>query len=270
MNALDALRAIVLGIVEGLTEFLPVSSTGHMILAQPLLGINPDEPRWRILLIVSQLGAILAVVFHFRRDLWARLAHRPARGGVAQHLVVKLALGVAPAMLVGYLAHDVIEERLERPLPVAAALIVGAGAMLLIDRRFRNETPMTLDDVTLRQAAAIGAIQCVSMWPGVSRAAATIMGGMVVGLSPEVSARFSFYLAIPTMFAAGGYQLLKYRADLTAETVGLVAVGSATAFVVALGVINVFLRFVQHRRFTAFAVYRFVLGLAVLGMLLSS
>lgn len=234
-----------------------------MILAQPLLGVDDARPLWRILLIVSQVGAILAVVLYFRRDLWRRLTAAPA-GGWSSHLLTKLIVGVAPAMIVGFLIHDFLEKHLERPLPVAIALIAGAGAMEWIDRRFRRAGDMSLDDVTLRQAAIIGLIQCLSMWPGVSRAAATIMGGMIVGLTPRVAAEFSFYLAIPTMLAAGAYQLLKYHHDLTRDTAAIVMVGSATAFAVALVVVASFLSYVQRRRFTPFAVYRMVLGAAVL------
>ncbi|MCG3130452.1 MAG: Undecaprenyl-diphosphatase [Phycisphaerae bacterium] len=263
ISAMDYLRAVVLGVVEGLTEFLPVSSTGHMILVEPLIGVDPKLPQWRVLLIVSQLGAILAVIAYFARDLRRRTLTIP-EGGLRAHLLLKLAVGVAPAMLVGVLMHDVMESHLQKPVPVAAALVFGAVGMILIDGRFRRESPATLDDVTLRQAAAIGVIQCVSLWPGVSRSAATIMGGMIAGLSPRVSAEFSFYLAIPTMLAAGAYQLYSYRNDLTSDMMSVVLVGTATAFVTALAVISGFLRYVQRHRFTAFAVYRIVLGAAVL------
>lgn len=263
ISEMDYLRAAVLGVVEGLTEFLPVSSTGHMILVEPQIGVDPNLPQWRVLLIVSQLGAILAVIAYFARDLWRRTTTIPA-GGLRGHLVPKLAVGVAPAMLVGVLIHDVMESHLQKPAPVAAALVFGGIGMILIDGRFRRESSGTLDDVTLRQAAAIGVIQCVSLWPGVSRSAATIMGGMIVGLSPRVSAEFSFYLAIPTMLAAGAYQLYSYRHDLTSDMMSVVLVGTATAFVTALAVIAGFLRYVQRHRFTAFAVYRIILGAAVL------
>lgn len=260
---MDYLRAAALGVVEGLTEFLPVSSTGHMILVEPLIGVDPNLPQWRVLLIVSQLGAILAVIAYFARDLWRRTTTIP-EGGLRAHLLLKLAVGVAPAILVGVLIHDVMESHLQKPAPVAAALVFGGIGMILIDGRFRRESPATLDDVTLRQAATIGVIQCVSLWPGVSRSAATIMGGMIVGLSPRVSAEFSFYLAIPTMLAAGAYQLYTYRNDLTSDMILVVLVGTTTAFVTALAVIAGFLRYVQRHRFTAFAVYRIILGAAVL------
>lgn len=234
-----------------------------MILAEPLLGVDETLPRWRILLIVSQVGAILAVVVYFRRDLWRRLTVAPTAGW-SSHLLTKLIVGVTPAMIMGVLIHDALEKHLEKPVPVAMALIAGAVAMEGIDRRFRRTGDMTLDDVTLRQAALIGLIQCVSMWPGISRAAATIMGGMIVGLTPRVAAEFSFYLAIPTMLAAGAYRLFKYHHDLTRDTVAIVLIGSTTAFAVAMVVVASFLGYVQRRRFTPFAVYRVILGAVVL------
>jgi len=267
----DYIAAIVLGVIEGLTEFLPVSSTGHMILAKPLLGIDDGQPLWRVFLFVSQLGAILAVVTYFGRDLWRRtFAPAPA---LREHLYVKLFVAFVPSVALGLLLNDYMEAYLEEgpfaPYAVGGALILGAGAIEWIDRRYRRAGPQTLDDVTFRQALLIGLCQCVSMWPGVSRAGATIMGGMVVGLTPRVATEFSFYLAIPTMLAAGAYRTLKYRADLTSDILGVVLVGSAVAFAVALAVVAGFLQYVRTKRFTPFAVYRVLLGLAVLAWHLS-
>lgn len=264
----DTLRAILLGVIEGLTEFLPVSSTGHMILAQPWLGVDPSRPQWRVFLFVSQLAAILAVIAYFWRDLCRRVRQRPP-GGWRSHLFTRLAAAMIPTVCLGLLGNDLMERYFENerigPPATAFGLIVGAVAILYIDRRFRRSGEMTLDDVSLRQAFGIGLIQCLSMWPGISRAAASILGGMAIGLTPRVATEFSFYLAIPTMLAAGGLRLWKYRADLTPEVAGVVLAGSAAAFVTALLVVAGFLAYVRTRRFTPFAIYRIVLGLVVLG-----
>lgn len=286
----DILRAIVLGIIEGLTEFLPISSTGHLILAMPLLGVDEQEPRWQVFMIVCQIGAILAVLLYFWRDLWRaivigdagepreRFLPRPLATGPsdsvapprsapawANNVVTKLAVAFAPAALVGLLAHQWIEKHLEKPIPVALALIVGAAGIELIDRRFRRGGAMSVGDITLSRAFWIGVCQCLSIvWPGISRAGATIMGGMALGLTPTVATQFSFYLAIPTMLAAGVKQLWSHRAGLNADAVLLMLLGTAVAFVVALLVVDAFMRYVRRNRFTPFAIYRVLLGSAVL------
>lgn len=259
----DYLSAVILGIVEGLTEFLPVSSTGHMILVQPLLGVDDTAARWRVFLFVVQLGAILAVVAYFWRDLWRRTFH-PRTKRWQDHLLVKLVAAMIPTGVLGLLLDSFMEAHLLAPLPVAAALIVGAVAIELIDRRFRREGPMELEDVPLRKCVAIGALQCLAMWPGTSRSGATIMGGMVLGLTPRVAAEFSFYLAIPTMLAAAGKQFIDYRHDLSRDGLGVILVGTVVSFVVALAVVAWFMRYVRTKRFTPFAIYRVVLGVVVL------
>jgi len=259
----DYLSAVILGIVEGLTEFLPISSTGHMLLVQDWLGIDPQQPQWAVFLFVSQVGAILAVVAYFGRDLTRRVL-RPPHTGWRHHILTKLVAAMVPTTILGYLFDDLMERYLLWPVPVAVALIVGAGLIEFIDRRFRRSGPMTLDDVTLRQALLIGLIQCLAMWPGTSRAAATIMGGMVLGLTPAVATEFSFYLAIPTMLAAAAKQLLDYYADLNAGSAGVILLGTGVSFIVALAVVAWFLNYVRRRRFTPFALYRVALGVVVL------
>ncbi len=261
------LNAVILGIVEGLTEFLPVSSTGHLILVEALLGVDGDDPKWKVFLFVSQIGAIAGVVVYFWRDLWRRTFHPPT-GRWHQHVLTKLAAGMIPTLALGLALGGLMEQYLETgpraPLVVAGALIVGAGLIEFIDRRFRRRGPMALEDVSLRQAFGIGVIQCVSMWPGTSRSAASIMGGMVLGLTPSVAAEYSFYLAIPTMLAAGAKRIWDYRAHLSGDDAGLILIGTVTAFVVALLVVAAFMSYVRRYRFTPFVVYRIVLGLAVL------
>lgn len=259
----EFLQAIILGIVEGLTEFLPVSSTGHMILVQPLLGVDPLAPTWKTLLWVSQLGAILAVVLYFWRDLWKQTFGVPLTD-LRRNLLAKLVVAMVPTVGIALLLKDVAERYLENPSSVGLALIVGAFAILLVDRYFRRNVEGDITDITLKQAFLIGIIQCLSMWSGISRSGATIMGGMVLGLSPRVATQFSFYLAIPTMLAAAAKTLLDERKNLSMDGAAVVLVGTATAFVTALFVVATFLNYVRKHKFTVFAVYRVLLGLAVL------
>ncbi len=259
----DLFSAIILGLIEGLTEFLPVSSTGHMILAMPWLGVSAEKAPWNVLLWVSQFGAILAVVVYFWRDLVRRVFFPPRRGW-REHILTKLTVAMIPTVALALAFKDWLDPLERMPQAVAIALIGGALVMEAIDRLFRNSRPMELESVTLKQAFWIGAIQAVSMIPGVSRSGASIMGGMALGLSPRVAAEFSFYLAIPTMFAAGAKKLLKHWRELNADNLLVVLVGTITAFAVALLVVAVFMGFVRRYRFTVFAIYRVVLGVAVL------
>lgn len=259
---MDLLRAIVLGVVEGVTEFLPVSSTGHLVLAMPWLGISAAVEPWGTLLWVSQLGAILAVVVYFWRDLWRRV-FAPPSADWRQHILVKLAAAMIPTVALALLFKEYLDPLETNELAVAAALVVGAGLMWWIDRQFRHTRPMTLEQVTLVQAALIGVIQCISMWPGVSRSGASILGGMVLGLSPAVATEFSFYLAIPTMLGAAVKELGDVWHTLTVDHAVILLVGSATAFATALLCVAGFMQYVRRYRFTPFVVYRVVLGLIV-------
>ncbi len=261
---------MILGVIEGLTEFLPVSSTGHMILAKPWLDIpdtGPQAPKWAVFLFVSQIGAILAVVLYFWRDLWSH-CRLPDKGRWANHLFVKLGVALAPSVVAGLALNDVMEEHLETgwfaPYAVGGALIVGAVVMELLDRNFRRVFRMSLDAISMRQALFIGLAQCISLWPGTSRAMATILGGMLVGLPVGLAARFSFLLAIPTMLLAGGYRLFSHRDDLSRDGLFDIILGTLTAFVVALVVVAAFMQYIRSHRFTPFAVYRLLLGIAVL------
>jgi undecaprenyl-diphosphatase len=258
----DELRALILGLIEGLTEFLPISSTGHMILARPWLGIAATDPRWDALLWVSQFAAILAVVFYFGRDLLRRIV-RPVRSW-REHFLTKLAAAMVPTVVIAVLLKKTAERYLENPPSVGLALIVGAIAMAWIDRRFRRDEAMDLGDITLKQAFWIGVIQCLSLWSGISRSGATIMGGMALGLTPRVATEFSFYLAIPTMLAAAVKKLGEHRQHLTPADGTLLAIGCAAAFVTSLAVAAFLIRYVRTRLFTPFVVYRIVLGTIVL------
>lgn len=261
----DLISAVVLGIIEGLTEFLPVSSTGHLVLAMPCLGIDEGRPPWPTFLYFIQIGAILAVVVYFWRRLWRQVLTWPAPGGAGSHIVPKLLMAMIPGAIAGFTLDPIMEKYLEKPLPVAVALVVGAGLMVCIERRYSRPSPMRIEEVSVRQAVLVGLAQCLAVIPGTSRAMATIMGGIVVGLPPAVATEFSFYLAIPTLCGAGLLRLVKHRKDITADSAGILTVGFVVSFIVAWLVVAAFMRYVQTRKLWPFAVYRVGLGLIVLG-----
>lgn len=259
----ESLQAVILGIVEGLTEFLPVSSTGHMIITMPLIGVDPKAAPWPAFLYFVQIGAILAVILYFRRQLW-RQAVTLADGRLRSHIFFKVFVAMLPGAVVGLTLDDFMEEHLETPIPVAAALGVGAAVMVAVERRSRRGGPMRIEDVTMKQAVFVGFAQCVSIVPGTSRAMATIMGGMAVGLPPAVAAEFSFYLAIPTLCGAGALRIFKHWADITPGTAIPLTIGFAVSLLVALLVVGAFMRYIRARPLWPFAIYRVTLGLAVL------
>jgi undecaprenyl-diphosphatase len=265
----DAFRAIVLGIVEGITEFLPISSTGHMILVEPLLGIPEKDPFWSGTFdIFIQIGAILAVLLYFWRRLWRLvMADSPRIWG--DHILTKIFVAFLPAAVVGLLAGDFIEEKLKTATVVAGALVMGGVIIILIERSKRHQRFDNAGRIPMRCALLIGVAQCFAMIPGTSRSAATIMGALLLGLTPAAAAEFSFFLAIPTMLAAGGYSLLKHLKDIQHDQFVILGLGFSIAFVVALLVVAAFMRFIQTHRFTSFAIYRIVLGLFVFMMLRS-
>ncbi|HCC07932.1 MAG TPA: undecaprenyl-diphosphatase [Clostridiales bacterium] len=256
------ITAIILGIVEGITEFLPVSSTGHLILFGHFLGFN--EGSFTILFdIVIQLGAILAVVFYYRKKIWESLKNiKPGQWGFKLWLIILIAF--IPSATLGFLMNDYIEEYFFSPFTVSIALIVGAILMIVIEKIFANKDSEEIIDISTRKSLVIGFAQCMALIPGMSRSASTIMGGMIVGLSVKVAAEFSFFLAIPTMFAATGYSLLKgFTAISTVEWIAL-AVGFITSFIVAFIVIGKFLEFLAKHSLKVFAYYRLVVGFVML------
>lgn len=256
--------SLLLGVVEGLTEFLPISSTGHLILVSSLAGFTGR--RAQAFEVFIQLGAILAVVWEYRRVL-AKTAMETLRGGEGRRLAGNLLLAFLPSAGVGLALHRTISDRLFHPLPVAAALLAGAIAILAVER-FRP-APTTFDPTAVgrRQALWIGLCQCFALWPGFSRSAATILGGMTAGLDRRAATEFSFFLAIPTMFAATLYDLAVHHAWLERGDAGWLAVSFATSFLVALAAIRWLLRWVASRSLRPFAWYRIALGIAVLGLL---
>jgi undecaprenyl-diphosphatase len=256
--------ALILGVVEGLTEFLPVSSTGHLIIVSDLLGLNDEKGK--VFDIVIQLGAILAVCWEYRAR-FARAFSGLASDPVQQRFAVNLLVAFLPAAIVGLALQKQIKAFLFNPVSVAMALIVGAIVIFAVERWYaRHGAPRvtSVDQMTWKDALKVGLAQCFSLIPGTSRSGATIMGGMLFGLSRQAATEFSFFLAVPIMFAASGYQLLKYRELLTRDDLGMFAVGFVVSFVFALIAVKALIRYVAHHDFKAFAWYRIALGLAVL------
>lgn len=263
---IEVWKTVAMGVVEGLTEFLPISSTGHMILVGKWIAF-PEE--WeKTFDVFIQLGAILAVVLYFRTRLldWLRSFAASAKAGKAlEHPLVLVLVAFVPAAGVGFLTHKWIQAHLMNPVNVAIALIVGGLAIEIIERTRTKPTIERCEDMNLKLAIAIGCFQCIALFPGVSRSAATIMGGLLMGLTLPAAAEFSFFLAIPTMCAASGYSLWKVRHTLSAEFATQLAIGFAVAFVVALAVVHAFMRYIQRNSFRPFVIYRILLGTAVLG-----
>lgn len=246
------LKALLLGIVEGLTEFLPISSTGHLILVGDLIGFN--DARAAVFNVAIQTGAMLAVVWEYRARFFR----------VDLRLWINLAVAFVPAAGAGYLFGSLIKAHLFQPIPVALAFIVGGLVILWVDRKERGGRVVSTQEMTWLDALKVGVAQCFALIPGTSRSGATIIGGMLFGLSRKAATEFSFFLAVPTLVAAGGYDILKNRALFTADDLPMFAVGLLTAFVSAGLVIRWLICFVATHDFRPFAWYRIVFGLAVL------
>jgi undecaprenyl-diphosphatase len=257
-------HALLLGVVEGLTEFLPISSTGHLIVVSDLLGLNDEKSK--VFDIVIQLGAILAVCWEYRAR-FARAFSGLATDPVQQRFAANLAVAFVPAAVVGLAFQSQIKAYLFNPVSVAVALVVGAIAIFAIERWYRKHgAPRvnSVDEMTWKDALKVGLAQCLSLIPGTSRSGATIMGGMVFGLSRQVATEFSFFLSVPIMFAASGYQMVKYRALFSAADLAPFAVGFVVSFVAALLAVRALIRYIARHDFNAFAWYRIGLGLVVL------
>jgi undecaprenyl-diphosphatase len=258
---LDLVKAVLLGVVEGLTEFLPVSSTGHLILAGGALDFH--GPLAVTFEIFIQLGAVLAVVWLFRADLGGRLRRAPTSAHERRFLAGVLA-AVVPAALVGVLAADWIRLHLFAPLPVALAQIAGALALLASEASAVRARTHSLDDIEGRQELAVGLAQIASLWPGFSRAGATIIGGEAAGLDRPTATRFSFYVAIPTVTGASLYALARHAEPVGGAEWLLLGAGFAASFLTALLTVRWFLGFVQRHSLAVFAWYRLALGALVL------
>ncbi|NCS64802.1 MAG: undecaprenyl-diphosphatase [Hydrogenophilales bacterium CG03_land_8_20_14_0_80_62_28] len=261
MDNLLILKAAILGIVEGLTEFLPVSSTGHLIVAGQLLHFNDDKGK--VFEIAIQLAAILAVVWVYRQRLGhvvASLKREPA----ARKFTLNLIVAFMPAAVLGLLFLKEIKAYLFNPLVVATAFIVGGLLILWAERRQHVIRAETVDDMTWQDALKVGFAQSLAMIPGTSRSGATIIGGLFFGLSRQAATEFSFFLAIPTMFAATLYDVYKHRALFSVTDLPLFAVGSAVSFISALICVRWLLRYIASHDFTPFAWYRIAFGAIVL------
>lgn len=270
MDLLLLFKAAIMGIVEGVTEFLPVSSTGHLIVASRLLQFPAGiESTFAIFI---QLGAILAVIVYFARDLLA-LARQALPGnpgaGSAQRLMLGVAIAFAPAGVIGFLFNDLIDAYLFRPLTVGIALVAGAIIILLVERRTRPPVTCAVEQVSLGQALLVGIAQVASLFPGMSRSAATIVGGLLAGLDRPTALRFSFYLSIPTMVIATLYALLKNLSSIQSDQIAAFGVGLVVSFVVALLVVRWFLGFVSRHTLKPFAWYRLGAGVVIIALSLT-
>jgi undecaprenyl-diphosphatase len=264
------LKALIMGIIEGLTEFLPISSTGHLIIAGGILQFDASIGGKAIadtFEVFIQLGAILAVILYFLRDLLGLLQRAP-RDRNAQHLLLALAIAFIPAAVIGILLDKYIDQYLFSPFTVGIALVVGGLIILFVERWVRNRAQpiQALEDVDAKRGLGIGIAQVASLFPGMSRSASTIIGGLLVGLDRPTALRFSFYLSIPTMVAATLYKLVKQLGNIHGSQVGAFIVGLVVSFVVALAVIRWFLGYVARHDFTPFAWYRLALGALMIAL----
>jgi undecaprenyl-diphosphatase len=263
------LLAIILGIVEGVTEFLPVSSTGHLILATELMGF--DSAKWDAFNVIIQLGAILAIVVLYWRTFWAVLEGLIQRNAMSWRFVRNVAIGFLPSAVLGFILINQIEKLLGAPKVVAVMFILGGIAILVIERLVKNTPVVGVAEMPLKTVIGVGLIQCLSMVPGVSRSGATIMGGLSLGVERRTAAEFSFFLAIPTMLGATTLELLKHHDEMLAGAHGVgfgaVAVGFVVSFIVAIVVVKAFVHYISRHGFAPFAWYRIVAGAVALAWL---
>ena len=275
----DLIRSAIYGVIEGITEWLPISSTGHMILAEQVLKFSFDEEFMSMFRVVIQLGAILAVVVLYFKKLWPFCADNGRDSGFSKHLrwpVVrlwcKIIVSCLPAAVLGFLLDDWLDAHLYNSVVVAIMLIVYGIAFILIERRPRVPSTTKLSRITYKSALAVGGWQVLALIPGTSRSGATILGGMLCGLSRPVASQFTFFLAIPVMAGASGLKLVKFFLDgntLTGSEVSILLVGCAVAFLVSIAAIRFLMNYVKSHSFTVFGWYRIVLGVVVLGVFLA-
>jgi undecaprenyl-diphosphatase len=256
------LKAALLGVVEGLTEFLPISSTGHLIILGDLLGYNDETSK--VFKIVIQFAAILAVCWDYRERL-KKMALGLTSEPAEQRFASLVFIAFLPAAVLGLMFHSVIKELLFNPITVATALIVGGFIILYVEKRAYHPRINSVDEMRWPDALKVGFAQALAMIPGTSRSGATIMGGLIFGLSRKTAAEFSFFLAIPTMFAATAYDLYKNWALLRIEDLPVFAVGFVASFIAAMWAVKSFIKFISNHTFVVFAWYRIVFGVIVLG-----
>lgn len=261
MDTVLLLKALILGIVEGLTEFLPISSTGHLILAGDLLDFNDDTGK--VFEIVIQFGAILAVVWEYRARLWETVSSC-TRSRKSQRFLINVAVAFMPLAVLGFLFHKSIKAHLFNPISVAAAFIIGGLIIFWAERRAHKIRVPSVDDMTLKDALLLGCIQAFALIPGTSRSGATIIGGLLMGLSRKAATEFSFFLAIPTLGVATVYQVYKEWATIQNTDLSMWIVGFVAAFFSAFLCIRWLLRYITTHNFIIFAWYRIIFGMVVL------
>ncbi|MDF2398646.1 undecaprenyl-diphosphate phosphatase [Pseudomonas protegens] len=261
MDFWSAAQALILGIVEGLTEFLPISSTGHQIIVADLLDFGGE--RAMAFNIIIQLGAILAVVWEFRRKILEVVIGLPSQPK-AQRFTVNLLIAFLPAVVLGVIFADLIHAYLFNPITVATALVIGGVIMLWAERREHRVHAESVDEITWKDALKVGCAQCLAMIPGTSRSGSTIIGGLLFGLSRKTATEFSFFLAMPTMVGAAVYSGYKYRHLFQPDDVPVFAIGFVTAFIFAMIAVKGLLKFIASHSYAAFAWYRIAFGLLIL------
>ncbi|HEX7763203.1 MAG TPA: undecaprenyl-diphosphate phosphatase [Cellvibrio sp.] len=262
MDFVLLIKAVVMGIVEGITELLPISSTGHLILAADLMNFLEDEKR-TLFEIFIQMGAMLAIVWEYRRKIFGSL-FGAVRPGVERNLFINVALAFFPAALIGFLLSDFIMTYLFSPYVVAGGFIVGGFVIIWVEKYAYAPRIQEMDDLSYSDALKVGLCQCLALIPGTSRSGATIIGGMYFGLSRKASTEFSFFLAIPMISAASLYSLWGARHQLAWSDAGVLAVGFVTAFIATFVVMRALLKFISKHTYIAFAWYRIAFGLVVL------
>lgn len=265
----EILKIIFLGIVEGITEWLPVSSTGHMLLVDEFISLNMSEEFKEMFFVVIQLGAIIAVVVMFWKKMWPFQLKDKSQSVVNKGIInmwLKVVVACIPSAVLGLLLDDILEEYFGGAVSIAIMLIVYGIAFILVESRNKKRTPAVekLDDITYRTAFIIGLFQVLSMIPGTSRSGATIIGALLIGVSRTAAAEFTFFLAVPTMLGASALKLVKFGFDFTSQEIIALIIGMAVAFVVSLLCIKFLMSFIKKHDFKVFGWYRIVLGIIVL------
>lgn len=259
-DLVDLFKAVFLGVVEGLTEFIPVSSTAHLLISSYL--IDFQSVKNNLFEIVIQLGAILAVCMIYRKKICDIILNLHQKNN--QKFSLNLALAFLPAMLIGGIFHDIIKEIFFSNLVIAIALIIGGAIMIFVERTPKTTSVKDIEQITPLNAFYIGLFQCLAMIPGTSRSGATIIGALLLKFDRKVATEFSFFLAIPTIFAATAYDLLKNFRELTTSNLEIILIGTAAAFFSAILVIKWFISFVSKNSFIPFGIYRIVVGILIL------
>ncbi len=268
-TVIEALKSVLLGIVEGITEWLPISSTGHMLLVDEFVTLNLSDEFKEMFFVVIQLGAILAVVLLFWNKMWPFKRNTDGTGIIKKEtfsLWFKVVVACIPGAVVTLLFDDFIEEHLHTPVVIAAMLILYGAAFIAVEQWNKHRTPRTeaLTDITYKTALLIGLFQVLSIIPGTSRSGATIIGALIIGVSRTAAAEFTFFLAVPVMFGLSAIKLLKFGFAFTSAELIVLAVGCITAFAVSVVVIKFLMAYIKKRNFNIFGIYRIILGAVLL------